>query len=89
MEAMAAAKPVVATAVGCVPELVPPDAGTLVPAGDRDGLVDAMRAFLTHPDSAVAAGAQARDHARARFDVSGTAQAYVDLYRALLNDPAR
>lgn len=89
MEAMAAAKPVVATAVGCVPELVPSDAGTLVPAGDRDGLVDAMRAFLTHPDSAVRAGAQARDHARARFDVTSTAQAYVDLYRALLNEPAR
>ena len=60
----------------------------LVPTGNRDRLVDAMRAFLLQPDSAATAGSKAKHPARARFDVSSTAQADVNLYRATLHDPA-
>lgn len=44
LEAMHAARPVVATAVGGVPDIVTHGAtGLLVPDGDRDALVDALR----------------------------------------------
>lgn len=44
LEAMRAARPVVATAVGGVPDLVTHGStGLLVPDGDRDALVDALR----------------------------------------------
>jgi len=50
MEAMALRRPVLATYVGGIPELVQPgENGWLVPAGSLDALVDAMKAFLTCP----------------------------------------
>jgi glycosyltransferase involved in cell wall biosynthesis len=46
MEALALGRPVVATYVAGVPELVEPGCGWLVPAGSVDDLADAMRAVL-------------------------------------------
>lgn len=48
MESLALARPVVATYVGGIPELVRPGVdGWLVPAGDAEALADAMRAAIT------------------------------------------
>src|SRR5262249_50844221 len=47
MEAMALGRPVISTFVGGIPELVlPGEHGWLVPAGDVEALVEAMRACL-------------------------------------------
>ncbi len=46
MEAMALGRPVISTFVAGIPELVTPDAGWLVPAGDATALAEAMRACL-------------------------------------------
>lgn len=67
-EAMAAACPVVATAVGGVPDLI--DArktGLLVPAGDVPGLAAEMRMILRDATLALALGQNARRAALARF----------------------
>ncbi|GMV96852.1 MAG: colanic acid biosynthesis glycosyltransferase WcaL [Phycisphaerae bacterium] len=50
MEALAAARPVIATAIAGLPELVRPgENGWLVPAGDEERLAEAMRAVLHLP----------------------------------------
>ena len=50
VEALAVGTPVVATAVGGVPELVHDGVnGLLVPAGDADALADAIRRIVTEP----------------------------------------
>jgi glycosyltransferase involved in cell wall biosynthesis len=51
LEAMAAGTPVVATAVGAVPEVVG-DAALLVPPGDADALAEALRDVLVDADRA-------------------------------------
>jgi glycosyltransferase involved in cell wall biosynthesis len=80
MEAMAAGKPVLATAVGCVPELVSEGAGLLVAPGDGTALESAMLELATDLPRARARGAAAARIARARFDASVMASAYEKLY---------
>jgi glycosyltransferase involved in cell wall biosynthesis len=48
VEAMARGLPCIATAVGGIPELLPPE--DLVAAGDATALADKIQAVLTHPD---------------------------------------
>ena len=42
MEAMASARPVIATTIAGIPELITPDCGWLVPAGDAQALASAI-----------------------------------------------
>jgi colanic acid/amylovoran biosynthesis glycosyltransferase len=74
MEAMAAGRPVIATLIAGVPELVTPDTGWLVPAGDAAALADAMRALSATPTEQIAAmGQAARVRVLARHDVDAAA----------------
>lgn len=49
MEAMAAARPIIATTIAGIPELVTPDCGWLVPAGDAQALADAIKTLSQTP----------------------------------------
>jgi glycosyltransferase involved in cell wall biosynthesis len=61
VEAMAAARPVVATAVNSVPHIVVAgETGLLVPAGRPDRLGQAVRYLIEHPAVACRLGATAR-----------------------------
>jgi glycosyltransferase involved in cell wall biosynthesis len=76
---MAAGVPVVATAVGAVPEVVG-DAAVLVPPGDPEALAEALRAVLL--DAEQADDLRRRGRARvAAFDWDRTVDGLVDLYR--------
>lgn len=70
MEAMAAGRPVIATAIAGVPELVVPgETGWIVPAGDAAALCDAIDALAeTPPARLMAMGAAARARVLARHD---------------------
>ena len=72
MEAMAARRPVISTYVAGIPELVRPgEHGWLVPAGDVEALVEAMRACLDTPAERMKAiGEAARERVLERHDVS-------------------
>lgn len=58
-EAMRAGRPLVATAVGGIPDLVG-DGAVLVPAGDAEALGTAVRGLLDDPAAAAALGERAR-----------------------------
>lgn len=72
MEAMALGRPVIATYVGGIPELVSPGVnGWLVPAGAVDELARAMREALALPAAALdALGEAGRHRVRARHELS-------------------
>lgn len=79
MEAMAAGLPVIATTVGCVPELVSEDTGLLVPAGDVAALSAAMIALALDLPRARALGVQAVRTA-VRFDARTMARQYDEAF---------
>ena len=81
MEAMAAGKAVVATAVGCVPELVADESGQLVPPGDVPALEAALFEIAQDLRRAQVMGAAGGRIAAARFDDVLMARAYEQLYR--------
>lgn len=75
MEAMAMGRPVISTFVGGVPELVTPETGWLVPAGDDAALEAAIDAALALPPERLAEMGQAgRAAARAGHDARREAE---------------
>ncbi len=81
MEAMAAALPVVSTAVGGIPELVESGReGILVPPGDACAFTAALKHFADDPRSRRAMGEAARARARSSFGVERMVAAYESLY---------
>ncbi|MCE5421174.1 MAG: glycosyltransferase, partial [Acidithiobacillus sp.] len=70
MEAMAAGRPVVATAVGDVPLAVRNgETGFVAPPGDEAALADALSAVLADPQCASELGRRGREIAEAEFDI--------------------
>jgi len=85
LEALACGVPVVATAVGGIPEQVPNgESGFLVPPGDAEGMAARIVDLLTHDELRGQMGANAAELARAHFDLDRQADTYVDWYRAIL-----
>jgi glycosyltransferase involved in cell wall biosynthesis len=84
LEAMAAGIPVVATAVGGVPEIVSDGAGLLVPAGNAHALAEAIASLLDHPARARELGDAGRRRVLERFTADGNALATLHLYERLL-----
>ena len=85
MEAMAAGKPVVATAVGGTPELLADGRGLLVPPGDPVRLADALGAVLNDPERAALMGFEAREWSRRNLTADTMVQRHVALYRRLVD----
>jgi glycosyltransferase involved in cell wall biosynthesis len=82
IEAAAAGRPVVATAVDGTPEVVRDgETGTLVPPADPPALARALRAMLGDPARAARLGEEAFRWARARFDVDAHVAATARVYR--------
>jgi glycosyltransferase involved in cell wall biosynthesis len=81
MEAMAAGLPVVATAVGGVPEVVA-DGGALVPPGDVEALTSALAMAVRDPAWRAGAGEAARRRA-ASFSVDTMIASYARLFERL------
>ncbi|MEH7827767.1 glycosyltransferase [Gemmobacter denitrificans] len=84
MEALAAGRPVIGTAIAGMPELVTPDCGWLVPAGDCMALATAISQLAdTPPDRLAAMGAAGRARVFARHDVNIEAVKLANLIRGV------
>lgn len=81
LEAMAAGRPVVATAVGGIPEVVEDGVtGLLVPPGDVKGLSERLLRILSSPEEAEAMGGRARERVRAVFSPSAYVANYARVF---------
>ncbi len=81
LEAMAAGKPVLATAVGGNPELVTDGVtGCTVPPGDVAALTERMQRLLSDPELRGRLGRAGRERVEANHGMSTMVRAYSDLY---------
>jgi glycosyltransferase involved in cell wall biosynthesis len=88
MEAMASGTPVVASAIGGIPDLVQHgETGLLVPPGDSPALRRALHALLNDPPLRARMGEAARRRATA-FTLSRAADRIEAVYREVLDDRA-
>lgn len=87
LEAMMLGKPVVATAVGGVPDLLQDGArGLLVPPRDPEALAGALDRLLSDGELAARLGAAARAAAERDYSVEATVHTLEDAYAELLRD---
>ena len=88
MEAMSAGRAVVSTSVGCVPALVSPGTGLLIPPGAVTSLAEALVTLASDRIGCHQMGRTAAAEASARFDVSAMATLYVRLFTSLVQTKA-
>jgi glycosyltransferase involved in cell wall biosynthesis len=89
LEAMLAAKPVVASAVSSIPEIVVDgENGVLVPPDDPEALAAAITALLDDPDRAAAYGRAGAERARTEFSVARMAERTAEVYAAAASRPS-
>jgi len=85
LEAMAAARPVVATRVDGVPEVVVEgETGLLVPPRAPEQLAEAIAVLLAHPERAREMGRRGRERVRRHFSRERMVEAITNLYRAMI-----
>jgi glycosyltransferase involved in cell wall biosynthesis len=88
IEASAMGRPVIATAVDGVPEVIrEARTGRLVPPGDPAALSRAIRGVLRDPVGAQRMGRAARDFVLARFSVEHQVGATTRVYREVAGTP--
>lgn len=89
VEAMLAARPVIATRVGSMPEaVIDGQTGLLIEKNDVAGLVVALYQLRDRPDLRRQFGQQARDRAVAHYTVTAMTTQYQHLWRTLVSRPA-
>lgn len=86
LEAMAFGVPVVATAVGGTPELVRDgETGLLIPSGNADALVQAIRAALRDRPAAMERARRARELVEREFDMQQLSHGINEAYRRVVD----
>ncbi|HEY3059490.1 MAG TPA: glycosyltransferase [Chloroflexota bacterium] len=90
LEAMAAARPIVASRVATIPEVVLDGVtGLLVGAGDAVGLAEALGRLADEPELAHGMGVAGRERLRGQFSIEKMVGDTELLYRELLEDRAQ
>jgi glycosyltransferase involved in cell wall biosynthesis len=89
LEAGAAGVPLIATAVGGIPEIVAGTQTALIAPGSADALERAMVGVLSDPDGAHARASELSRAVQRRFTVAAMADGVLDFYRSARADDIR
>jgi glycosyltransferase involved in cell wall biosynthesis len=85
LEAMAAGKPVIASSVGPMPEMIEDGvSGLLVPPTNPVALADAVDRLMSSPELSLRMGQRGQELAAERFSIRSAVQSMENLYRAVL-----
>jgi glycosyltransferase involved in cell wall biosynthesis len=85
LEAMAGSRPIVATSVGALPEVVTPDVGLTVPPGNVKAFAAALGQLAGDSGLRSALGAAAQDRQTREFSAGAMCRAYADALSRVAN----
>lgn len=85
LEAMASGTPVVASDAGAYSEMIAPDVGAVVPAGNGKALTAAIEGYLADPNRALHQRGAARAHVEKNFPLAQEAASLREVYEKLWN----
>jgi len=85
LEAMMAGLPIIGTAVGDVPRIVPADVGLIVPPHEPARLAEALGQLINSPEKMRAMGYAARSHALKEYSLNIWVERLAALYKEMLN----
>jgi glycosyltransferase involved in cell wall biosynthesis len=89
LEAGLLSKPVIASRVGGIPELIRHgENGLLFPSGDKAALAQGLKRLLDDPGEAARLGANLNALVRRDFDLQAVSRGYFDIYTEVLGKPA-
>jgi glycosyltransferase involved in cell wall biosynthesis len=83
IEAMAKGKPIIASAVGGIPDMIDEDSGILVPPGDSDALAQAMTDLARDKERRLHMGRAARDRYLQLFSPTAVVPLLLETYARL------
>jgi len=87
LEAFAAGKPVIASDLGGMTELVKDgERGLLVPPGDVDKLAQSMKRVVANPDAAIEMGRNAQVYAREKHSADAFYRSVIELYYQVVDE---
>ena len=80
VEAMANGKPIIASAVGGIPDMIDSESGILVPPGDAHALAEAMILLAENPQLRTRMGRAAQDRYRKLFSPKAVVPLMLETY---------
>jgi glycosyltransferase involved in cell wall biosynthesis len=86
VEAMACGKPIIASDVGGIPDMIGDASGILVPAGDKSALAEAMLRLAQDPEMRLAMGIAAKERYQKLFSPKVVVPLMVETYRRITQD---
>lgn len=81
LEAMALARPVIATTVGAIPQMLSDGCGILIPPRDVPALAGALHSLMTDPAKRAALAQKALRRAQAEYSINAVYQRYLAVWR--------
>jgi glycosyltransferase involved in cell wall biosynthesis len=84
LEILAAGVPLVATAVGTLPEILASGGGVTVPVRDDAALAEAILGYLDDPAAAARAGTRAREQIREHHDFHAFVRSFERVFEQAL-----
>lgn len=88
VEALASGTPCIGSRVGGIPDVITPDVGKVVDAGDVGGLSAAIESFLIDDNLWEAASDNARIRAETYYDWNALAENMVEIYQSVISREA-